>query len=133
MANDLKGNLSALRQAHRQASSPRRNQTGAGGGGSGGGSDLEKRIDSIETVLPDIRERLSRFEATLEGVKEQMITKADLAGFRVGMLEETAGLNLSIAHFRTGLQSMEARLMKWFVATAGVLSAIAFGVARLVH
>lgn len=131
MANDLKNNVSYLRHEYRQASSLE--STRKGGGGSGGGNDLEKRIDTIEKALPDIRDRLSRVETKLDGIKEQMVTKADLIATRAEFREDTSGLRLEIANFRTDMQLMETRILKWFVGTAGVLSAIAFGVARLVH
>ena len=97
-----------------------------GGGEPPGGSELEKRIEALEKSIPEIRERLSRVETKLDAIKENMVTKADL-------IEETSGLNLAVANFRTDIQSLETRLLKWFVGTAGVLSAIAFGVARLIH
>lgn len=94
---------------------------------------MEKRIDTIEKTLPDIRDRLSRVETKLDGMKEQIVTKADLVATRAEFREGTSGLCLEIANFRTDMQSMETRMLKWFVGTAGVLSAIAFGVARLFH
>ncbi|NWC91463.1 MULTISPECIES: hypothetical protein [unclassified Pseudomonas] len=127
MANDLKDNVSYLRHEYRQGSSSGYDRIGgAGGGGNGGGNGLEKRISQVET-------RLERVEAKRSGVQEQMVTKSDLLQTKIDLLEATSRLDLSIAHFRTDMQSLETRLLKWFVGTAGALSAIAFGVARLVH
>ncbi len=100
--------------------------SGGGGGGTGGGDFMEKRIESIEKSLPEIKERLARVETKIDSIKKHMVTKADL-------LEETGGLNQAIANFRTDIQSLETRLLKWFVGTAAALSAVAFGVARLIH
>eukprot|EP00659_Diplonema_papillatum_P011840 gene11840-18259_t len=99
---------------------------GAGGGGNGGENDLEKRISQVEA-------RLERIETKLDGMQEHMATKSDLMQTKIDLLEATSRLDLSIANFRTDMQSLETRLLKWFVGTAGALSAIAFGVARLVH
>jgi hypothetical protein len=120
-------NKGHIRHEYRQASLPENIHKGRGG------NDLEKRIDTIEKALPDIRDRLSRVETKLDGIKEQMVTKADLIATRADFREDTSGLRLEISNFRTDMQSMETRVLKWFVGTAGVLSAIAFGVARLVH
>ncbi|MGY2216118.1 hypothetical protein [Pseudomonas sp. SDO558_S425] len=127
MANDLKDNVSYLRQEYRQGSSSGYDRKGgAGVGGNGGENDLEKRISQVEA-------RLERVETKLDGMQEHMATKSDLMQTKIDLLEATSRLDLSIANFRTDMQSLETRLLKWFVGTAGALSAIAFGVARLVH
>lgn len=97
-----------------------------GGGGTGGGDQMEKRIEAIEKSLPEIKERLARVETKIDSIEKHMVTKANL-------LEETGGLNQAIGNFRTDIQSLETRLLKWFVGTAATLSAVAFGVARLIH
>lgn len=102
------------------------NKTYGGGSGPGGGDGMEKRIEALEKAVPEIRERLARVETKLDSIERHMVTKADL-------LEETSGLNQAIANFRTDIQSLETRLLKWFVGTAAALSAVAFGVARLIH
>jgi len=74
--------------------------------------ELEQRVDSLEDFRDDTRQRLKRIEARLGGEASQMVTKADLA-------------------------LMETRLVKWFTATAfvmtTVMSAIVFATVRFTH
>lgn len=82
-----------------------------GNGNPPNGSDMEKRVEQLEKALPEIREKLVRVEAKVEGIEKHGATKADLAG-------------------------LEATLIKWFVGTAfamvGLATAIGFGLARLI-
>lgn len=104
-----------------------------GGGGNEGGGSMEKRIESIEKELPEIRAALTRIESTLTSfdkhVFPNLVTKADL-------INETSGTSLAVANFRTEISRTESTLIKWFIATALVLSggvgAIAFGLARAI-
>jgi hypothetical protein len=65
-------------------------------------------VERLEDAQLEIRERLARLEARLEGVSTQMATKADLA-------------------------ALEATLLKWFVATAVALASLAFAAARFIR
>lgn len=92
---------------------------------------MEARVVALEKSIPEIREALARIETMLgsfdKHVFPNLATKADL-------IEETAGTNLAVANFRTEITRVEGSMVKWFVATAIVLSggvgAIAFGLAR---
>lgn len=85
-------------------------EKGSGGGNPPGGDGLEKRIEKIESALPDIREKLIRVETKVDSIEKHGSTKADLS-------------------------SMESTLIKWFVATAFAMTALAsgitFGIARM--
>ncbi len=74
--------------------------------------EIEQRLESLEVFRDDTRQRLERIEARLGGDASQMVTKADLA-------------------------FMETRLVKWFTATAfvmtTVMSAIAVAAVRFTH
>lgn len=76
------------------------------GTGSGGGEQdsMEIRLNQLEKLTADIRERTARVEAGLAYVA----TKQDVA-------------------------SVESTLLKWFVATAIALTSLAFAAAKLVH
>lgn len=92
---------------------------------------MEARVTALEKSIPEIREALTRMETTLSSfdkhVFPNLATKADI-------LEETSGTNLAVANFRTEITRVEGSMIKWFIATAIVLSggvgAIAFGLAR---
>ncbi|RKP52791.1 hypothetical protein D7S89_01160 [Trinickia fusca] len=65
---------------------------------------MEIRLNQLEKLTADIRERTARVEAGLAYVA----TKQDVA-------------------------SVESTLLKWFVATAIALTSLAFAAAKLVH
>lgn len=150
MKSDLDNKVSYLREEYRKSSAHEERRKGGGGGESGGGGDMEKRVEAIEKVIPEIRERLVRVETRLEAIGANMATKADLVSATsktdasVAALKTETQANLaslkadtqaSISSLSIEIQSMETRLIKWFVSTAfamtGVATAIAFGLARL--
>lgn len=102
-----------------------------GGGSPPGGHPMEARVAALEKSIPEIREALGRIEHTLASLEKHVFpnlaSKADI-------LEETSGMNLAVANFRTEITRVEGSMIKWFIATALVLSggvgAIAFGLAR---
>lgn len=65
---------------------------------------LEGRVERLEAFAEDAKERLVRIETRLDG----MATKADLA-------------------------ALETRLLKWYIATAVTLTALAFAAGRYLH
>lgn len=85
-------------------------KNGSGGGNPPGGDAMEKRIEKLESALPDIREKLVRVEAKVDSIEKHGSTKADVSG-------------------------LESTLIKWFIATAFAMTALAsgitFGIARM--
>ena len=71
---------------------------------------MEKRLEKIESAIPEIKEKLIKMDVRLESIDKHSATKADLA-------------------------TMESTLIKWFVATAFAMTALAsgitFGIARM--
>lgn len=127
-------NIHYLEARMRDAGKPleaRKRGGGGGGGGNEGGEAMDKRVEALEKELPEIREALTRIETTLSSFEKHvfpnLVTKADL-------LSETGGTSLAVANFRTEITRTEGTLIKWFIATALLLSggvgAIAFGLAR---
>lgn len=82
---------------------------GGGDGGDDGG--MEARIASLEKTMVEVRERLTRIETKIDGIDKVGATKDGV----------TADLN-----------KLESTLIKWFVATATALAAMAFAIARYV-
>ena len=103
MANNL--DLSFLNRQLQDLRRERDKLQGVKGGGDEppGGDALEKRLEKLEGMLPEIREKLIRVESKLESVEKHAATKADL-------------------------QTMESTLIKWFVATSFAMTALASGV-----
>ena len=72
---------------------------------------MEKRIEKIETAIPDLQVRLVRIESRLESVE----TKADLQEFSANIYK-----------------AMNEQTWK-FIGAATALAAIAFTAARFLH
>ena len=87
-----------------------------------GDDQLKSRVEALEKVLPEIRERLVRVETRLDGIEQTMATKMDLGDLKVSMAELKAAM---IEGFNNQT--------KWFVATAAVMAGTAFAAARLIH
>lgn len=122
-----------LREDYKQHNLSSSEESMKGGGGSEppGGDKLEKRVESLEQSVKNIEISLGRIEVTLDGLRTNVFpnlaTKADLAN-------EMGTINQSVANFRTDITRVEGSMIKWFIATAFLLSggvgAIAFGLAR---
>ena len=98
--------------------SPKR-EGNTGGHEPPGGSQLEKRVEKLESTIVDVQLRLVRIETRLESVESTMATHSDIAGLE------------------TKLSELETRMIKWFVGTAfamvGLAATISFGLARLLQ
>lgn len=121
----------------------------ASGNGNGG---LLRRVERLEDVTSEVKERLARYEtrddlnalqmatkADLAQMAAQMVTKADLARLadRMATKAELAQIAVQMAtkadlaefraEVRGNLAALEAKLLRWFVgsviALAGVVSA----------
>jgi len=102
-----------------------------GGGNPPGGDQMEARVAALEKAIPEVREALIRIENTLSSFEKHVFPNL---ATKANIIEETSGSNLAIANFRTEITRVEGSMIKWFIATAVVLSggvgAIAFGLAR---
>lgn len=85
---------------------------GRHGSNPAGANGMEKRIERLEHTFPEIRDKLTRVEGKTDSIEKHGATKADLAG-------------------------MESTLIKWLVATAFTLTALAsamtFGIGRMLN
>lgn len=102
----LQKELRALRDDHDRLAG----KDGGGGGIPPGGGQMDKRVEKLESAIPDIREKLIKAEVKLDSIEKHGATKADISG-------------------------LESTLIKWFVSTAFALTAlasgVAFGIARM--
>lgn len=53
--------------------------------------DTETRVDKLENVVVEARERLTRIETRLDHIEANMVTKADLAEFSGTMIKWMIG------------------------------------------
>jgi hypothetical protein len=81
--------------------------------------DTEQRLDKLEEVADDAKQRLVRIEVRLDGVEERMSTKEDIANLRAGIAE------------------LEVRMVKWFIFTSfgmtTVMGTVAVAAIKLIH
>ena len=81
--------------------------------GDGGGDveDILKRVGNVETTVFDLKSQVSAILATIP----HLATKSD------------------VADLRTTIASLEARIIKWIVATLLTSTGLAFTIAKIVH
>ncbi|MDG9858504.1 hypothetical protein N7403_32050 [Pseudomonas nitroreducens] len=90
-----------------------------GGGNPPGDSELERRVEALEKVLPDLRERLVRVETKLDSMEKNMATKADLDVLKGSIATD----------MRKALNDQTWR----FIGVAGALAGLAFTAAKFIH
>lgn len=66
------------------------------GGGQPPGGDIEERLENIEEFVREARDRLTKIETRLDGVNENMATKADLHESNVSLIKWTVGTALTL-------------------------------------
>lgn len=84
------------------------------GGNPPGGDDLERRVEALEKISTESRERLIRIEEKLGALEKHGATKADI---------ESLGAKI---------EAMGRTLIQWSIGTAVVLAGIAFTAARFI-
>jgi hypothetical protein len=84
--------------------------------------EILKRLGLLETVVADLRMQLS----ALVTLMPTFATKSDL-------LEVKGELKSDSHALRAEMSAMEARLIRWLVATAIALAALAFTAAKYVY
>jgi hypothetical protein len=81
--------------------------------------ETDQRLDKLDALADETRQRLLRIEVRLDGMDARMATKED------------------VANLRGEMHQMETRIIKWFVGTAIALSAgistIVFAIAKFIH
>lgn len=73
--------------------------------------DILKRLGHVETTVSDLKSQVSAILATIA----HLATKSD------------------VADLRTAISSLEARIIKWIVATLLTSTGLAFAIAKIVH
>jgi len=96
-------------------------------------------IAEVKTSIAELRTELKVEIAGIrtEGKVEIAGVRTEIAGLRTELKDEIAGVRTElkgeIAAVRTSLESMEAKLIKWFVATGLSIAGLAFAAAKFVH
>lgn len=113
--------------------------SGCGGGGGAMLDDILKRLAAVEQGLSELRAQVSAILAVIP----HLVTKADLEGVRgevqgvrtevQGVRTEVQGVRTEVQGVRTEVASMQATLIKWYVATSLTVAGLAFAAARFIH
>jgi len=88
------------------------------GGNPPGGDDLERRVEALEKISTESRERLIRIEEKLGALEKHGATKADIESIK--------------AELGTKIEAMGRTMIQWSIGTAVVLAGIAFTAARFI-
>jgi hypothetical protein len=96
----------------------------ADGSGDEGGNmeDILKRLGTVETNVLELKSQLSAILAIIP----HLATKADVADLRTDVAQLRGDMSAGIA-------GLEARIIKWIVATLLTSTGLAFTIAKFVH
>lgn len=82
---------------------------------------MERRVQELEKAISDIRERLARVDAKLDGVAEHGATKADIMGTKAHI--EAMGARI---------EATARSIIQWSIGSSLVLAGLAFAAARFI-
>lgn len=91
------------------------------GGNPPGGDDLERRVEALEKISTESRERLIRIEEKLGALEKHGATKAEIEA----VCTKIEGMSSKI-------EAMGRTMIQWSIGTAVVLAGIAFTAARFI-
>ena len=92
------------------------------GGGGGDVEDILKRLGAVETNVSELKSQVSGILAILP----HLATKADVADVRTDVAQLRGEVWAAIS-------GLEARIIKWIVATLLTSTGLAFTIAKIVH
>jgi hypothetical protein len=101
------------------------------GSGSGGGDveDILRRLGNVEGHVSELRSQVSAILAVIP----HLATKADIADVRTEIGEFKAYVAKEFGALRADGTAMEAKIIKWIVATVLTSTTLAFTIAKFVH
>ena len=96
-------------------------------------SDLKAEIASIAAAIPNLATKSEI--ASIAAAIPNLATKSEVASITavIPHLATKADLQAEIGSVTTRIASLEAAIMKWFIATGLTSAALAFSIAKLVH
>ena len=96
-------------------------------------SDLKTEVASITAAIPNLATRSE--VASIAAAIPNLATRSEVASIAavIPYLATKADLQAEIGCVTTRIASLEAAIMKWFIATGLTSAALAFSIAKLVH
>lgn len=104
--------------------------------------DILRRLGNVEKSVGDLRGQVDTIAATiphLATAKSVSDFRAEVAESHSELKAQMRGIQATIPHLATAasVAAMETRIIKWFIATATTLTAlattVAFSIAKFVH
>ena len=96
-------------------------------------SDLKTEVASIAAAIPNLAARTE--VASIAAAIPNLAARSEVASIAavIPYLATKADLQAEIGCVTTKIASLEAAIMKWFIATGLTSAALAFSIAKLVH
>lgn len=88
--------------------------------------DILKRMGNLETDV-------SKLKVDVGIIASNYATKSDIAEVKTSIAELRTELKVEIAGVKTGQESMEAKIIRWIIATGMTSAGLAIAAARLIH
>ena len=99
-------------------------------GDSGGDvEDILKRLGAVEANVFELKSQVSAISAILP----HLATKADIADVRTDVADVRADVAQLKGDMAAAISGLEARIIKWIVATLLTSTGLAFTIAKIVH
>jgi hypothetical protein len=88
--------------------------------------DVLRRLDKVETDMSALRADVSKLQIDVGIIASNYATKTDVANLKTELKDE-------IRKVSSKVESMEGKIIKWFVATGMGIATFAFAVAKYLH
>ena len=91
--------------------------------------DILKRLGAVEANVFELKSQVSAISAILP----HLATKADIADVRTDVADVRADVAQLKGDMAAAISGLEARIIKWIVATLLTSTGLAFTIAKIVH
>jgi hypothetical protein len=99
------------------------------GGGGGDVEDILKRLGAVEADVSELKSIVSGISAIIP----HLATKADVADVRTDLAELRGDVSQLKGEMGAVISGLEARIIRWIVATLLTSTGLAFTIAKFVH
>jgi hypothetical protein len=94
-------------------------------------SDIAEVKTSIAELRTELKVEIAEVRVEIAGVRTEL--RSGIAGVRTAIAEVRTELKDEIGRVRTAIESMDAKIIRWVVATGIATAGLAFSAAKFIH